>query len=352
MLVPVIMSGGSGTRLWPLSRKSKPKQFVELFDGKPSFFRQTLERLKNLKIDSTGWVIITSEEHRSISLKQATEAGVNIEKIFLEPVQRNTAAAVAVAAIQAIQINKDAKLLIQTADHIIDDLDYFSTIIEEAYNSDKEIVVFGVDPTYPETGYGYIKYEQSENGDVYFSDFIEKPSYHTAAEFLKKGTYLWNSGMFLLDAKAILARLEKFEPKVLKFAQKAIELAEQEMVFSKLNETMFSQCPSISIDKAVMERSQDLAVMKYQSGWSDVGSWKSVYELSQKDKNGNAVNGTAVLKNVSNSFVRSDKRIVTLMDVDNLCVVDTGDALLICDLSNTQNVKSVSELSGYPDKLK
>lgn len=341
MLVPVLLSGGSGTRLWPVSRKSYPKQFVNLIDPHRSLLQMTAQRLKHFSVEHSGWLVVCSDEHRFLVAEQLQEISVNVEEIILEPVGRNTAPAVAVAAIQALKKYSNAKLLVQTADHIIPDEVYFADAVERALRAEKPIVTFGVKPTRPETGYGYI---ELESNDTQLSDvvsFVEKPDEIKAQAFVEAGNCMWNSGMFLLDAQAYLDELAEHAPAILGACRKACDESVQDLDFTRLSSTAFESCPSDSIDYAVMEKSNQVSVLSYQSEWSDLGAWDAVHNHILADSNGNVVVGSGVVNDSKNCFVRADGRVVALTGVKNLCVVETADAILVADRNDTQSVKHV-----------
>lgn len=343
MLVPVLLSGGSGTRLWPVSRKSYPKQFVNLIDPEHSLLQMTAQRLKHLQVDHSGWIVVCSDEHRFLVAEQLQEIGTAVDEIILEPMGRNTAPAVAVAAIQALKKHPNAKLLIQTADHVIPDEQYFAKAVETALKADLPIVTFGVQPTRPETGYGYIESASTDSQIAKVKRFVEKPDEATAQTFLDAGNFLWNSGMFLLDAKAYLDEVARFAPDMLAACQAACEKSTQDLDFSRLDKTEFDACPSDSIDYAVMERSDRVSVLPYKSDWSDLGAWDAVHDQIEADHNGNVVVGSGVVNNSENCFVRSNGRVVALTGVTDLCVVETADAILVADRNNAQSVKQVVE---------
>ena len=343
MLVPVLLSGGSGTRLWPVSRKSYPKQFVNLIDTERSLLQMTAQRLKHLSVDHSGWVVVCSDEHRFLVAEQLQEIGANVAEIILEPLGRNTAPAVAVAAIQALKKQPNAKLLIQTADHVIPDEAYFATAVEKALKADKSIVTFGVQPTRPETGYGYIESESAGDELTDVVRFVEKPDEATAQAFIQAGNFLWNSGMFLLDAQAYLNELKQHAPQMLAACVKACEKSLQDLDFTRLDKVAFEACPNDSIDYAVMEKSNQVSVLPYQSEWSDLGAWDAVHDQISADASGNVVVGSGVINNSQNCFVRTDGRVVALTGVKDLCVVETADAILVADRNDAQSVKHVVE---------
>lgn len=343
MLVPVLLSGGAGTRLWPVSRKSYPKQFVNLIDPDRSLLQMTAQRLEHLSVEHSGWTVVCSEEHRFIVAEQLQEIGANVDEIILEPVGRNTAPAVAVAAIHAINKNPDAKLLIQTADHVIPDKRYFSLAVGKALESDRPIITFGVQPTRPETGYGYIESELANGEVVDVVRFVEKPDEATAIGFLEAGNFLWNSGMFLLSAQVYLDELAEHAPEILTACRKACRDSVKDFDFTRLDKVALEACPNISIDCAVMEKSNRVSVFPYDSDWSDLGAWDAVHDQLSTGSNDNVVVGRGVVNNSQNCFVRADSRIVSLTGVNNICVVETSDAVLVAHRSDTQSVKHVVE---------
>jgi mannose-1-phosphate guanylyltransferase/mannose-6-phosphate isomerase len=339
-LVPVLLAGGSGTRLWPTSRKSYPKQFVDLTASGDSFLQATLKRTSAIR-DASPWVIVTGEDYRFLVAQQARESGASIGSILLEPVARNTAPAIALAAFEALAQHTEPKLLIQTADHFIKDLDAFGQVIAHAFESTAPFVLFGVQPTRPETGYGYIECGESIGEEFIVASFKEKPDLTTAEAYLGSGTYLWNSGMFMLDAKAYLDALQAFEPLIYAACEKAYAQAIGDLDFKRVDSTAFAESPSVSIDYAVMERVENLHVIPYQGDWSDVGAWDSVATLAEHDEMGNAIQGDGLLVDSQNTFVRAESRLVTGIGLENLVVIETRDAVLVADSSKTQHVKDL-----------
>ena len=327
MLIPVLLSGGAGTRLWPVSRKSYPKQFVNLIDPERSLLQVTAQRLKHLKVERSGWVVVCSDEHRFLVAEQLQEIGADVDEIILEPIGRNTAPAVAVAAIRALKKHPNANLLIQTADHIIPEEQYFAEAVEVALEAGLPIVTFGVQPTRPETGYGYIESASSGDKIAKVERFVEKPDEATAQAFVDAGNFLWNSGMFLLNAKAYLDELAQFSPEILAACQAACEKSAQDLDFTRLDKNEFDACPSDSIDYAVMEKSDIVSVLPYNSEWSDLGAWDAVHDQFEADADGNVVIGSGVVNNTENCLVRSGGRVVALTGVKDLCVVATADAV-------------------------
>lgn len=339
-LVPVLLAGGSGTRLWPTSRKSYPKQFVDLTHSGDSFLQSTLKR-STVMADASPWIIVTGEDYRFLVAQQAREVNAQVGPILLEPAARNTAPAIALAAFEAITLYDSPKLLVQTADHFIKDLDVFGSVIGKAFASEASFVLFGVKPTRPETGYGYIECGDARGNEFLVSSFQEKPDAKTAESFLKAGNFLWNSGMFMLDANAYLKALQTFEPAIYQACRQAFDKASSDLDFKRMDEKAFAESPSISIDYAVMERVQDLHVIPYHGDWSDVGAWDSVAELGSKDANGNSIQGDGVLIESENTFIRSESRLVTGIGLSQLVVVETRDAVLVADAKKTQDVKTL-----------
>src|SRR5210317_100482 len=271
-LVPVLLAGGSGTRLWPTSRKGYPKQFVDLTGSGNSFLQSSLKRSEVMP-EAASWIIVTGEDYRFLVAQQANETKIKVSSILLEPVARNTAPAIALAAFEALANHESPKLLVQTADHYIRDLEAFGSVVRDAFESEAPFVLFGVKPTRPETGYGYIECGTAESSAFLVKSFKEKPDLTTAQTYLDAGNYLWNSGMFMLDAEAYLEALQQFEPAMFEACQRAYQNASCDLDFKRVEGASFSDSPSISIDHAVMERLENLDVFPYQGDWSDVGAW-------------------------------------------------------------------------------
>ncbi|MBN1007654.1 mannose-1-phosphate guanylyltransferase/mannose-6-phosphate isomerase [Amphritea pacifica] len=355
-MIPVIMAGGSGTRLWPLSRTQYPKQFLQL-NSKLSMLQETVKRLG--AVDQVS--LICNEEHRFLAAEQMRVMNQPCS-VFLEPVGRNTAPAIALAAIEAVNKGQGRKcLLVLAADHVIEDEQTFQTMIAKAQPLAQEgcLVTFGIVPTHPETGYGYIKAEVNqpmpaggEGQDVLseafpVSEFVEKPDLATAESYLAEGGYYWNSGMFMFRADRYLEELGKFRPDILEACQKAMADTSADMDFVRVNTAAFEACPDESVDYAVMEKTDRAVVLPLDAGWSDVGSWAALWEIKAKDCNGNVLDGDVIAQDTSDSFVMSSNRLVTTLGVDNLIVVDTPDALLVADKNKIQDVKKiVAEIKG------
>ena len=357
-LIPVILCGGTGTRLWPLSRASYPKQYWPLgSSGEDTLLQQTQQRLAG--IDNLGDpLLICNDDHRFIVAEQMRQIGVEPNSILLEPMGRNTAPAVAVATLKATARGEDPLLLVLAADHLIRDADHFRTAIEagRAAADAGRLVTFGIVPTAPETGYGYIEAaEPLQSGaltPVPIARFVEKPNRATAEQFLASGRFTWNSGMFLFKASAMLAELERLAPDVVSCCRAAIEHDVSDLEFLRLDRDAFAQCPDVAIDVAVMERTNLGTVLPLAAGWSDVGSWSALWDTSDRDANGNVLRGRVISDGSRNCYLRSEHRLVVGLGVENLVVVETDDAVLIADRSQAQNVKTIVkklEADGSPE---
>ena len=347
-IVPVILSGGSGTRLWPLSRTMYPKQFIRFFNGKGSLLGATLRR-----IDDAGFaapVIICNNDHRFLVREELARAAIKQETIILEPVARNTAAAVAVAALAAVQKSPDAVIAVMPSDHVVNDEKAFAVSLKRAaaVAATGKLVLFGIAPTGPQTGYGYIRRGaplKGANGGFAVDAFFEKPDRATAEKYVADESYFWNSGIFVLHARTFLSELESLAPDILGAARGALDAAKQDLGFLRLDLAAFSQSPNISIDYAVMEKTKQAAMMPIDVGWSDVGSWSSLWESAPRDAQRNAVEGDAILIDTTDCLVHSERSLVATIGLDGLVIVDTPDALLVADQSRAQDVsKLVSRL--------
>jgi mannose-1-phosphate guanylyltransferase/mannose-6-phosphate isomerase len=341
MIVPVLLSGGVGSRLWPVSREAHPKQFLPLV-GELSMLQDTLRRTVDL--EAAAPIVVCNEEHRFMVAEQLRQIEVRASALILEPEGRNTAPAVALAALQAIAQDSEAVLLILPADHLIQQVEAFVAAVAKALPLavEGQMMTFGVVPTQPETGYGYIKCGVALDSDLYPLDrFVEKPDPETAKGYVTSGDYLWNSGMFLLGASAFLEELEKFSPDILAACREAMAKASKDMDFVRPDKAAFEACPSDSIDYAVMEKTEKGAVVALECGWSDVGAWSALWDVAERDAAGNASIGDILLDNCSNSYFRSDSRLVAATGVDNLVVIETADAVLVADRENVQDVKRI-----------
>ena len=340
MIVPVILSGGSGTRLWPLSRKLHPKQFINLVN-ETTLFQDTILRLPK---DVAEPLIICNEEHRFLAAEQLREIGKKTKGIILEPEGRNTAPAVALAALQFINKGEDPILLVLSADHLIKNIEAFHqsiTIASELAENNK-LITFGVVPDKAETGYGYIEANINNTDDYYsIKSFTEKPSQKNAKKYLDSVNYLWNSGMFMFKASVYLSELEKFEPEILSTCKKSCTTENIDSDFIRIDNDAFHQCPNESIDYAVMEHTKNGVVVPLDANWSDVGSWSSLWDSRTKDNNNNFSEGDVFLEDVKNTYTYSSNRLVSIIGVSNLVIVDTQDALLVANKQQTHNIKKI-----------
>ncbi|QOR39075.1 mannose-1-phosphate guanylyltransferase/mannose-6-phosphate isomerase [Billgrantia diversa] len=343
MLTPVIMAGGSGSRLWPLSRQLHPKQFLPL-TGKLTMLQETLQRLAAL--EHSAPLLIGNEEHRFLIAEQLRQQGFHDARIMLEPEGRNTAPAIALAALQAMAEEPEALLLVLAADHLIQDVHAFhsSVIQAQALAKQGHLVTFGVVPTHPETGYGYIQRGETQGDYGYrVHRFVEKPDRDTAVSYLATGDYYWNSGMFLFQAKSYLEELERFQPAMVEACRAALAGANQDLDFIRLDAEAFKACPEDSIDYAVMERTERASVVPLDAGWSDIGSWSALWEVSKRDEQGNACHGDVLMEDSSDLFIHADHRLVATIGVENLVVVETKDAVLVAHKGRVQEVKRIVE---------
>ena len=340
MIVPVILSGGSGTRLWPLSRKLHPKQFINLVN-ETTLFQDTILRLPK---DVAEPLIICNEEHRFLAAEQLRAIDKKSKGIILEPEGRNTAPAVALGALQFINKGEDPILLVLSADHLIKNIEAFHqsiTIASELAENNK-LITFGVVPDKAETGYGYIEANINNTDDYYsIKSFTEKPNQKNAKKYLDSVNYLWNSGMFMFKASVFLSELEKFEPEILSACKKSCTTKNIDSDFIRIDNDAFHQCPNESIDYAVMERTKNGVVVPLDANWSDVGSWSSLWDIKTKDNNDNVSKGDVFLEDVKNTYTYSSNRLVSVIGVSNLVIVDTQDALLVADKQQTHNIKKI-----------
>jgi len=337
---PVIMCGGSGTRLWPLSRSQFPKQFLPLVNA-TSMLQDTMARLPT---KHQAPVFICNEDHRFLVAEQVKQVNCQQATILLEPQGRNTAPAVALAAIDALATNKDALLLVLAADHVIKDTQAFHQAVDTATIAAQQgkLVTFGIVPTHAETGYGYIKKGDKQAEDTYqVAQFVEKPNADTAQYYLDAGDYLWNSGMFLFKASRYLEELEKFRPDILQSCREAMIKVEKDLDFTRPDSEAFLQCADESIDYAVMEKTQDAVVVPLDAGWSDVGSYSALWDVCQKDTQQNVIKGDVLAHDTSNSYIHSQHKLITTLGVDNLVIIDTPDAVLVANKDKVQNVKEI-----------
>ena len=334
----VILAGGSGSRLWPLSRQHLPKQFLVL-DGEASLLQTTIDRLVPV-IDAASVLIVTQEAHAK---GEAYHALLPYQALY-EPIGRNTAPAIALAAAYLMADGEDPVMVVLPADHIIKDEVRFREQLRIAIQEAKQdkLVTFGIQPTRPDTGFGYIKASPAENGAAHRVErFTEKPDHATAETFLKEGGYYWNSGMFVWRSSVILAEIQRFLPAVHQIVQTIVAESRTGSSFQQAVERHFAAMPSISIDYGVLERSDRVALIPCDIGWNDVGSWQAVHEISPKDKQGNALQGNVIALDCRNSLIRAEKRLVAAIGVEDLCVIETADAVLISKSDQTQRVREV-----------
>jgi mannose-1-phosphate guanylyltransferase/mannose-1-phosphate guanylyltransferase/mannose-6-phosphate isomerase len=339
-MTPVILSGGSGTRLWPLSRGQYPKQFLPLV-SQHTMVQETLLRLSGLK-NLNPPIAVCNEDHRFMMAEQLQEIGLKPSSIILEPVGKNTAPAVAMAALMAS--SEDEVLLVLPADHVITQIEPFHHAILQSENQAKQgfLVTFGIVPTHPETGYGYIMKDSIELGNGYkVAAFVEKPDVTTAKNYIKSGNYLWNSGMFAFTAATYLNELEKFNPEILSICKKALAAAQKDLDFIRVDKALFSTCPADSIDFAIMEKTDKATVIPLAAGWNDVGSWSALWDVTEKDEFGNAISGDVLTVDTKNSYVYAENKLVTIIGVEDLVVVETKDAVMIAKKERVQDVKQI-----------
>ena len=338
MITPVIMAGGSGTRLWPLSRAAHPKQFLAL-NGDRTMLQQTVERLSDIP---TGELItICNEQHRFLVAEQLREI-IAPGKIILEPVGRNTAPAIALAAL--LEKDKDPLLLVLAADHVVADQAAFTEAVLKSVPLAEagKLVTFGIVPTEPHTGYGYIKAGAGLDRAYSVDSFKEKPDAETAAEYLRDGSYFWNSGMFLFRARCYLDELKTHQPKILAACEAATSNVSLDLDFVRVDGNAFASCPADSIDYAVMEKTDEAVVMPLDAGWNDIGSWSSLWDISKKDESGNATSGDVRLYDTANCLVRADDKLVALLGIEDVVVVSTKDVTLVAHKDRVQNAKMIA----------
>ena len=345
-IVPLILCGGSGTRLWPLSRESYPKQFLSIKkEDKYSLLQKTLQRISSLK-NLRKPIFVCNEKHRFIVAEQIRELNIEDFIILLEPFGRNTAPAITLGALKSLEEEEDPTLLVLSSDHEINNEEKFISSIEKGliFAEKNKLVTFGVIPTTPETGYGYIKSKKPfvANLEGFAIDsFIEKPDLETAKKFIKDNRFTWNSGIFMFNSKKIIKEINKFKPKILVSCRNTIKKSILDLDFQRLDKTSFKACENISIDVAVMEKTSEGIVIPLDAGWSDVGSWEAVWETSKKDLDGNYKEGKVIIEGTKNSYLRSEDRLIVGVDLNNLIIVDTKDAILISDKKSSQKVKKI-----------
>ncbi len=342
MLLPVILSGGRGTRLWPLSRELYPKQFLALTSDW-TMLQETVLRLCGLD-GAEAPLIVCNEEHRFMVAEQMRQIDVNPAGIFLEPIGRNTAPAVGLAALSALALGDNPLLLVLPADHVIKDVARFQAAIRSglALAEQGSLLAFGVVPDRPETGYGYIRTGKRLDEDVFAIDqFVEKPELVTAQKYLADGRFCWNSGMFLFKASRYIEELERFAPLMLAACRNTLVGIQTDIDFTRFDEEAFRNCPSDSIDYAVMEKTEQAAVVPLDAGWSDVGSWSSLADVIPSDDKGNVLHGDVLTIDCRQSFVHASSRLVTAIGLEGVCIVETKDAVLVAPKDQDQDVKKI-----------
>ncbi len=345
-IYPVVLCGGSGSRLWPMSRGGYPKQYLKL-TGDYSLLQQTVLRLKNLK-EVTAPLLISHDDQRFLVAEQVRKVGIVPESIVLEPAGRNTAPAVAIAALMVTAKDPDGLMLVMPSDHVIREEAIFSALVDEAAAVAElgKLVTFGIKPTSPQTGYGYIlRGDALGPANAYkVQSFVEKPDLATAERFVGDGRYYWNSGMFMLKASVYLSELRRLNPDMLLKAELSLERSLRDGDFTRLNKDAFLACPADSIDYAVMEKTTQAAVIEAAGlGWSDIGSWDALADIGTKDNAGNTLVGDVLTDRVNGSYIRAEHRMVAAIGVDNIVIVETADAILVAHKDKVQDVKKMVE---------
>lgn len=349
MLFPVVLAGGVGSRLWPVSRKLLPKQFVSFPNQEYTLFQSTLLRLSALE-DLGQPIVVCNEDHRFLVAEQLREIGVSKSTILLEPVGRNTAPAVALAALAALELNADASLLVLPSDHVIQDCSAFLSVIGEArvLVKQEKLTTFGIVAGAPETGYGYIEVGPSLNlaaapNSAEVARFVEKPDRDTAQSYLDAGNFCWNSGMFMFSAATYLSELASFDPQISNACRLAYENIDRQADFQRIPFDDFANCPSDSIDYAVMEKTKHAAVIPLDAGWNDLGAWQAMAEVQQADANGNVFNGDVLSTESHNNYVLAQSRLVATVGLEDTVVIETADAVLVAARDKLQSVKTIVE---------
>ncbi len=347
MIIPVILAGGSGTRLWPLSRKHYPKQLLDLVDEN-TMLQNTVKRLMTLENVSEP-VVLCNDNHRFMVAEQLHSMGMENLHIILEPVGRNTAPALTVAALKAMKIDSEVVIMVLPADHHIKNIEALHRAMNAGYDLALKdyLITFGIVPDSPETGYGYIKKGSlindviDDSKAVNIAEFVEKPDLNTANEYLKSGDYCWNSGMFMFKASKVLEELKRHVPKIVKACNAAVENGKEDLDFFRLGKEAFESCPEDSIDYAVMEKTDKGAMIPLSAGWNDLGSWNALWQAGVKEENGNVIRGDVLTHDVKNSFLHAESRMIAAVGLENHVVVETSDAVLIAPRNRVQEVKKI-----------
>jgi mannose-1-phosphate guanylyltransferase/mannose-6-phosphate isomerase len=343
-IIPVILSGGSGTRLWPLSRKQYPKQYLPLA-GDNTMLQETILRLNGLD-NLADPIIICNTDHRFLVAEQCQKIDIKNPTILLEPVGRNTAPAIAAAALQSLKYSNDSTLLVLSADHVIQDVDAFHKAINIANQQAQSgrLATFGIVPTDANTGYGYIKSSKDNGNGVHkVEEFVEKPNLKTAEFYLEQGSYLWNSGMFMFQARAFIDELTIHAPNIVTSVNNAVNNAVQDLDFIRLEKQAFESSPSDSIDYALMEKSNNVVVVPLDAQWNDIGAWPALYDIATKDSQGNVIKGDVITQDTANTYINADHHMVVAIGIDNLIIVDTPDATFIATRDKAQEIKGIVE---------
>lgn len=339
-VIPVILSGGSGSRLWPKSRHHYPKQLHRLY-GNHTMLQETMKRIAWL---GRTHLVVCNNDQRFMVADQIQEIGVEAE-IILEPVARNTAPAMVVSALKSLEMASDPIIAVFPADHLVKDLANFNKSLQSAIEVAEKgtLVTFGVVPTRPETGYGYIKAEEHE-GLLRIAAFKEKPSQEKAEAYLQSGDYYWNSGMFVFSARRLIEEVERYQPAMLEHCRNALAKGVRDLDFLRLDEEEFAKCPNLSVDYAIMEKTRDAYMVPFSAQWSDVGSWQALWEVGDKDENGNVFYGDVVTEKSQGCYVSCDGRLVALVGVKDLVVVETADSVLVAHKDSSQDVKKIVDM--------
>jgi mannose-1-phosphate guanylyltransferase/mannose-6-phosphate isomerase len=340
MIIPVLLAGGVGSRLWPVSRELFPKQCINLADPDLSLAQQTLKRVQAAGIGADP-IVVCNDEHRFLIAQQMADLGSKAE-LILEPEGRNTAPAIALAAFQALERDPEATLVVLPADHVMKDIEAFREVVQEAIIQSKSdlLVTFGVKPTYPETGYGYIEATESDVTSA-VTAFREKPDAETAARYVAAGNYFWNSGMFVFKARVYLEELKEFQPAIYEATQAAMANKYADLDFIRVDAAAFAKSPSDSIDYAIMEHTERAVVVPYTGDWSDIGAWSALYDLSKKDAQDNVFQGDVLSEDSTGNLIRAESRLVAAIGVNNMAIIETDDAVVVVPRERAQDVKFI-----------
>lgn len=347
MLYPLILAGGVGTRLWPMSRASLPKQFIDLLASGDTLFQITLRRLQGIENCALP-IVVCNEEHRFLVAEQLRQAGLANSQILLEPCGRNTAPAIALATMSILEGDPEASVLVLPADHLISNVGVFHKSVSEAYKLAAEnlLLTFGIVPGIPETGYGYIKQGKAISGSSGYrvDRFVEKPDKPTAESYIDAGGYYWNSGMFMFRGDKYLKELRAHAPDIFESCKAAFEHLQKGEDFCHIPADQFESCRSDSIDYAVMEKTDAAALIPLDAGWSDLGSWEALWDAQKKDAMDNVVDGDVLLEDVSDSYISAKTRLVAALGIKNTVIIESGDAVLVAQKSRSQDVKKLADV--------